>query len=442
MQGASWEQAFGAAQHYGARITFITPATLNQVKEYTDKGMAVMIAWNPEGRPWSHASVIKDVDDEFVYVADPNIPDPDETIRKVPKAEFYGKWYEKSSDYLVRRCAMAVEREISPEGRQMVASVKVAKEVKVDPARNPYERERGTRNWGAGGHNTRDRDVSEGRSRKDKHKKDLSEKEAAMNVQASTARVAARYIQAYQYIFAQAFADQVGVPAHVSIPKLNGLILKAFTNALIEANQTMTNLKITQKGYIEMEYGPTRSYYEYRGGPKESPDERDTKELEVPEVMSGTVLFNLTVRELVVAFRQLNQFFNHHRNEIEAFFKDPKNLRLIEKYFNWILKTDTSILDEFELAYVDEDAMTTTYDEALDGGLTGGGRPTQTVTAVKVDFKVNIITVQVDVDFTYGLDSSDFELDEEWGQEDYEPDPDHGPGGMDSRDDWEPSDDY
>ena len=125
MQGASWEQAFAAAQHFGARVTFICPATLAQVKAYTDKGVAVMIAWNPEGRPWSHASVIKDIDDAGnVYIADPNIPDPDETIRIVPKSEFYGKWYEKLESYLVRRPAMAVEREISPDGRQMVASAK------------------------------------------------------------------------------------------------------------------------------------------------------------------------------------------------------------------------------------------------------------------------------------------------------------------------------
>lgn len=123
MQGASWESAFAAAQHYGQRVIFICPATLRQVKEYTDQGYPVMIAWNPEGRPWSHASVIFDVDDDLtVKVADPNIPDPDETVRVVPKTEFYGKWYEKWPDYLVRRPAMVVQPEISQEGHQMIAA--------------------------------------------------------------------------------------------------------------------------------------------------------------------------------------------------------------------------------------------------------------------------------------------------------------------------------
>jgi hypothetical protein len=122
MQGATWESALACGQHYGMRCTLVTPATLGQIKSWTDRGVPVMIAWNPEGRPWSHASVIFDVDEDNVHVADPNIPDPSETVRVVPKAEFYSKWYEKWPDYLVRRPAMAVEREVTSDGRQVVAS--------------------------------------------------------------------------------------------------------------------------------------------------------------------------------------------------------------------------------------------------------------------------------------------------------------------------------
>lgn len=144
MQGAAWEQALACAQHYGCRATLTMPSTVKQLKEWTDRGIPVMIAWNPEGRDWSHASVVFDVDDDLnVYVADPNIPDPDETVRIVPKAEFYSKWYEKWPNYLVRRPACAIEREITPDGRQVMASkqkgnkmsnkqelYKIAKEIK------------------------------------------------------------------------------------------------------------------------------------------------------------------------------------------------------------------------------------------------------------------------------------------------------------------------
>ena len=126
-KGAAWENAIAAAQHYGCRATLVSPSTVQQLKKWTDAGIPVMIAWNPEGRPWSHASVVFDVDDDLnVYVADPNIPDPDETVRIVPKAEFYSKWSEKWPDYIVRRPAMAVEREITPDGRQVMASTKTA----------------------------------------------------------------------------------------------------------------------------------------------------------------------------------------------------------------------------------------------------------------------------------------------------------------------------
>jgi len=123
-KGAAWENAIAAAQHYGCRATLVTPSTVQQLKSWTDRGIPVMIAWNPEGRPWSHASVVFDVDEDLnVYVADPNIPDPDETVRIVPKGEFYSKWSEKWPDYIVRRPAMAVEREITPDGRQVIPVV-------------------------------------------------------------------------------------------------------------------------------------------------------------------------------------------------------------------------------------------------------------------------------------------------------------------------------
>lgn len=120
MKGATWEQALATAQHYGCRATLTMPATVEQLKAWTDAGIPIMIAWNPEGRPWSHASVVFDVDDDLnVYVADPNMPNPKKTVRVVPEDEFYGKWYEKFPDYLVRRPACAIEREIAVTGTQI-----------------------------------------------------------------------------------------------------------------------------------------------------------------------------------------------------------------------------------------------------------------------------------------------------------------------------------
>ena len=140
MKGASWEQALACAQHYGCRATLTMPSTVSQLKEWTDKGVPVMIAWNPEGRDWSHASVVFDVTEEdgevYVHVADPNIPDPEETVRKVTKGEFYSKWSEKWPNYLVRRPACAIEREITPKGRQVMASKTAARVTKKEIKEN------------------------------------------------------------------------------------------------------------------------------------------------------------------------------------------------------------------------------------------------------------------------------------------------------------------
>lgn len=209
MKGATWEQVLATAQHYGVRATLTVPTTLSQVKAWTDAGKPVMIGWNPEGREWSHASVVFDVQEcpvhgFMVHVADPNCPDPEQTVRIVPKSEFYSKWYEKFPNYLVRRPALMLEREVTPEGRQVIASLrspvlvdapttvpvevpmsKQAKSpVQVGPGkkdpnvvrgeapafRNPVVQQSITRGWGSGTHQNRGYDVAKGTSRKEKHK--------------------------------------------------------------------------------------------------------------------------------------------------------------------------------------------------------------------------------------------------------------------------------
>ena len=126
MHGARWEEVLACAQYYGCRATLTCPATLTQVKEWTDQGKPVLIAWNPEGREWSHASLIFDVTGEkgsyVVHIADPNIPNPDKTTREVNEDDFYAKWYEKWPAYLVRRPALMIEREICENGRQLMAT--------------------------------------------------------------------------------------------------------------------------------------------------------------------------------------------------------------------------------------------------------------------------------------------------------------------------------
>ena len=126
LKGARWEEVLACCQYFGVRATLTTPSTLTQVKSWTDQGKPVLISWNPEGRDWSHASVIFDVTGEkgnyTVHVADPNIPNPDKTVRTLSEDDFYSKWFEKWSNYLVRRPALMLELEIDSKGRQIMAN--------------------------------------------------------------------------------------------------------------------------------------------------------------------------------------------------------------------------------------------------------------------------------------------------------------------------------
>ena len=197
MKGAAWEQALACAQHYGVRGTLVCPSTVAQLRSWTDEGFPVMIAWNPEGREWSHASVVFDVTDglptpippectvmgegqgPWVWVADTNIPNPDKRVRIVSEDAFYSKWFEKWPNYLVRRPALMLSREITPEGRQVMASKTVPVVQKKSPQttfedptsrRNPGALaliERGSA--GAGKHKNK-QDFERGHARAPKHK--------------------------------------------------------------------------------------------------------------------------------------------------------------------------------------------------------------------------------------------------------------------------------
>lgn len=132
MKGATWEQVVATTQHFGKRATLTAPCNIEQLKEWTSRGLPVMIAYNPEGREWSHASVVYSVSNDLtqVTIADPNIPNPNETIRIMSVEEFYKVWYEKWPNYLVRRPACVISPEISRRGEQVMApQIKLASKV-------------------------------------------------------------------------------------------------------------------------------------------------------------------------------------------------------------------------------------------------------------------------------------------------------------------------
>jgi len=125
MAGARWEEALAVVQYFGCRGMLVVPASIPMLRRWTSAGWPVLIAWNPESRPWSHMSVVFDVEeDNTVHVMDPNIPDPNQTTRIVQSEDFYRVWGEAFGDKLiVRRPAAVISREVDVSGRQVTASV-------------------------------------------------------------------------------------------------------------------------------------------------------------------------------------------------------------------------------------------------------------------------------------------------------------------------------
>lgn len=132
MRGASWEAMLATVQYFGCRGSLVVPSTPRMLKDWTDAGKPVVIAWNPESRPWSHASTVFKVTEDdlgklWVHVMDPNIPNPGETVRVLDEDKFSALWAEKVSESLImRRPAMVITEEVNLSGRQMIASTKTA----------------------------------------------------------------------------------------------------------------------------------------------------------------------------------------------------------------------------------------------------------------------------------------------------------------------------
>jgi hypothetical protein len=122
-QGATWEDALACIQYFGMKGTLVSPSSITELKRWTDQGFPVVISWNPEGRPWNHASTVYGVseNEELVFIADPNIPDPKKLVRLVSADNFYDTWKEDWGDYLVRRPALMIQPEIDQNGRSILA---------------------------------------------------------------------------------------------------------------------------------------------------------------------------------------------------------------------------------------------------------------------------------------------------------------------------------
>jgi ABC-type bacteriocin/lantibiotic exporter with double-glycine peptidase domain len=116
-KGASWEEILLCLQYFGMKGELIVPCNFKILKEWTDNGNPAIIGWNPQGRPWSHASVVCDVSkSKGILIMDPNSVNTDKTLKWWSFDDFSDRWYEKSGDFVVRRPALKVSKEVGVNG--------------------------------------------------------------------------------------------------------------------------------------------------------------------------------------------------------------------------------------------------------------------------------------------------------------------------------------
>ena len=141
-------------------------------------------------------------------------------------------------------------------------------------------------------------------------------------------RVATRYLQAFQFGLAQAFADQVGMPDRMNLAKLDRLFRDAFLDAFKDLGYS-----------LEGTLTPGRTnWISLRGeGHPNSPSYEET-EVEVLESAFGTVAdsfrADVFVRNFLVPSAP-TQFFRQHEKQIVAFFLNAQN----EKQINLFLRS-------------------------------------------------------------------------------------------------------
>lgn len=353
--GASWESMLATVQYFGLRGTLVVPATVGMLKSWTDRGIPVIIAWNPENRPWSHASTVFDVTDDgqggrLVHVMDPNVPNSSKTARIVGEDEFCQKWAEKVTDSLImRRPAMAIEREVSSEGRQVVASFK--------------------------------------------------------KTSAIFTRVATRHIEAFQFALAQAFADQVGMPERMSLAQLTKWLNQMFLDWQSKFDVwELSTLEVGEMTSIDLEYG------DLRGRSLEYPGDYSEGSFDVPANANGTYIIHVNIKDLAIELATMNtttQFFKQHKREIFDFLSDHKNHVLLERFLLGV-PLDAAVT-KFEFNDHSFDALNEIFFDNADG-LHGIVRSNQSVGKILAKFEGNKLVFSVDVLFTYDLKRSDIEV--------------------------------
>ena len=117
--GTTAEGIQSAAQSIGLKAMIYDNSSLEDVQKWLDKKVPVIVNWFTRGRidypeedvPDGHYSVVVGLDDEFIYLQDPEIG----KLRKIEREDFMKVWFDFKGKYmdlneLIIRQLIAIEK--------------------------------------------------------------------------------------------------------------------------------------------------------------------------------------------------------------------------------------------------------------------------------------------------------------------------------------------
>ena len=93
-----------AAEELGFKVEIKNNSTFEDIQEWLDKKVPVIVNWFTRGRADyedsevadGHYSVVVGLDEEFIYIQDPEIG----KVRKIEKEDFMKVWFDFTSEYI------------------------------------------------------------------------------------------------------------------------------------------------------------------------------------------------------------------------------------------------------------------------------------------------------------------------------------------------------
>ncbi len=102
--GTSDEGLKRAAESLGLKVEIKNNSTLDDIKQWLDKKVPVIVNWFTRGRidyddsevPDGHLSVVVGLDDTYIYLQDPEIG----SLRKISRDDFMKVWFDFKGEYI------------------------------------------------------------------------------------------------------------------------------------------------------------------------------------------------------------------------------------------------------------------------------------------------------------------------------------------------------